>query len=82
MPQVKASIKFILRFIADNFTLTKILFIYYKMKQHFVVKIPNQKSGKMTGFLLSSRTSPQAGVAISCITGGLPRRIAKLCSSQ
>ena len=42
-----AAIKFILRFAADNLATTKILFIYYKLKYNFVVKIPNGKSGKM-----------------------------------
>ena len=60
MPHYRAAIKFILRFAADNFALMIFLFNYYKLIQHFVVKIPNRKSGKMTGFLLSSR----AGLAI------------------
>ena len=59
-----ASIKFILRFTADNFTLFKSLFNYYKMILTFVVKIPNRKSGKINITSVSSRTGAHTGVAI------------------
>ena len=52
-----AAIKFILRFTADNLTLTKFLFIYYKLKSNFVVKIPNGKSGKIQRILCKSLPS-------------------------
>ena len=52
-----AAIKFILRFAADNLATTKILFIYYKLKYNFVVKIPNSKSGKTQRILCKSLPS-------------------------
>jgi hypothetical protein len=48
---------------ADNLALKKFLFIYYKMKSHFVVKIPNQKPDKNEGILRESLPCAKGGVA-------------------